>query len=163
MAPAKHTTFFTTRIATALCWLAATCLGGTALAEPLLQTQTSWDGAGFHYPAGQAEVTAIKLAIAPGVTTKFHCHPVPTQGYILKGTVEVETQAGDKIILREGQSVVEVMRTVHRGRAVDGPVEILVFYAGAAGVPNTVLPEQDPDHHYCDPQPRESTASQVQP
>lgn len=41
------------------------------------------------------------------------------------------------------------MRTVHKGRAVNGTVEIIVFYAGAKGIPTTVLPENDPDHEFC--------------
>jgi hypothetical protein len=43
-----------------------------------------------------------------------------------------------------------VMRTVHRGKALKGPVEIVVFYAGAQDVPTTVLPADDVDHQYCD-------------
>ncbi len=80
----------------------------------------------------------------------FHCHPVPTMGYVLKGVAEVQTSSGKTITLKEGDSVVEVMRTVHRGRAIQGPVEILVFYAGAVGVPTTVMPGDDPDGVYCD-------------
>jgi hypothetical protein len=41
------------------------------------------------------------------------------------------------------------MHTVHRGRAIGGPAEIVVFYAGAIGVPVTVMPEQDPDGLHC--------------
>lgn len=62
----------------------------------------------------------------------------------------METKDGKKKMLHKGESVVEVLRTVHRGRAVGGPVEIVVFYIGAASMPHTVLPENDPDHEYCD-------------
>jgi quercetin dioxygenase-like cupin family protein len=129
--------------------IAAVCFSSLVQAEPLLKTTTSWDGGQFHYPKGQAEVSSVILNIAEGVTTKFHCHPVPTLGYILKGDVEVETKDGKKVVLKQGESAVEVMRTVHRGRALAGPVEILVFYAGDTNTPNTVLPENDPEHHYC--------------
>jgi quercetin dioxygenase-like cupin family protein len=129
--------------------IAAVCFAPLVQAEPLLKTTTSWDGGQFHYPKGQAEVSSVILNIAEGVTTKFHCHPVPTLGYILKGDVEVETKDGKKVVLKQGESAVEVMRTVHRGRALSGPVEILVFYAGDTQTPNTVLPENDPEHHYC--------------
>ena len=81
--------------------------------------------------------------------TKFHCHPVPTLGYILQGDLAVETKNGNKIILKEGESLVEVMRTIHRGRAVNGPVEVIVFYAGSTSMPNTVYPENDPNGEYC--------------
>lgn len=116
----------------------------------LLRTTTTWEGGTIAYPEGQPEVTSVVLEIAHGQTTAFHCHPVPTLGYIRRGTVRVETTAGKTIVLRQGDSAVEVMRTLHRGTALDGPVEIVVFYAGAVGVPNTVVPANDPQGHYCD-------------
>ena len=119
-------------------------------AEELLRTEQTWEGADIEYPTGTPEVTSIKLNIAEGELTPFHCHPVPTIGYVLQGDLEVETKEGKKKMLHKGESVVEVLRTVHRGRAVGGPVEILVFYIGAASMPHTVLPENDPDHEYCD-------------
>jgi quercetin dioxygenase-like cupin family protein len=109
-------------------------------AEVLLETQTSWDGGGLTYPTGKAQVTSIMLHIEPGEVPPFHCHPVPTMGYVLRGTLEVETELGDTRRIVKGSAVVEVMKTLHRGRAVDGPVDIIVFYAGAQGVPTTVLP-----------------------
>lgn len=121
-----------------------------AVAEELLRTTTTWEGDEIVYPEGKAEVTSVKLRIAAGQTTPFHCHPVPTMGYVLKGTIEVETSSGKKTILKEGDSAIEVMRTLHRGRAVNGPVEIIVFYAGAESIPTTVMPADDPDFKYCD-------------
>ena len=70
-------------------------------------------------------------------------------GYLVNGTLDVETMDGQSVTLQKGQSMLEVMKTIHRGRAVDGPVEIIVFYAGAVGVPNTVVPESDNDYGYC--------------
>ena len=118
-------------------------------AEELLRTTTTWEGASIIYPEGTPEITSVTLKIDEGKTTPFHCHPIPTLGYILKGKVEVETQSGKKVILSEGESVVEVLRTLHRGKAIGGPVEIVVFYAGAVSIPNTVLPADDPDEKYC--------------
>lgn len=120
-----------------------------AQSEELLKTTTTWEGGEIVYPDGKAEVTSIKLNIADGEITKFHCHPVPTLGYILKGSVEIETKDGKKTILKEGDSAVEVLKTVHRGKALEGPVEIIVFYAGSTTIPNTVLPENDVNNVYC--------------
>ncbi len=119
-------------------------------AQELLRTEKTWEGANIKYPTGAAEVTSIKLNIAEGEVTPFHCHPVPTIGYVLHGDLEVETKGGKKKILHKGESVVEVLRTVHRGRAIGGPVEVVVFYVGTTSMPHTVLPENDPDHEYCD-------------
>jgi len=118
-------------------------------AEELLKTQTSWDGEAIHYPPGQIEITSEKLRIEENQVSQFHCHPVPTLGYILQGDVEVETKNGKKIILTKGESAVEVMRTIHRGRAINGPVEIIVFYAGSTNLPTTVLPENDINKEHC--------------
>lgn len=120
-------------------------------AEPLLKSTTSWEGREIAYPPGQAEITSIMLRIEEGADPPFHCHPVPTFGYALKGVVQIETRDGRKTVVRAGEPLVEVMRTVHRGVALEGPAEIVVFYAGAEGVPVTVLPEKDPDNVYCNP------------
>ena len=93
-------------------------------AEPILQAATSWDGGEIAYPAGQAEITSVILRIEEGAEPPFHCHPVPTMGYTLKGVVEIETQDGHKTVVRAGEPLVEVMRTVHRGVALEGPAEI---------------------------------------
>ncbi len=115
-----------------------------------IQTGTDWAGGKLEYPGGDAQVTSVILRIEEGDSPPFHCHPVPTMGYVLRGEIEVETAAGKKRVMRAGESVVEVMRTVHRGVALQAPVEIIVFYAGAEGVPNTVLPADDPEGRYCD-------------
>lgn len=125
-------------------------LSQTLCAEQLLKSTSSWDGGRIAYPTGDAEITSERLSIKAGTTTPFHCHPVPTLGYILKGSVEVETKDGKKFLVKEGESVVEIMRTVHRGKAIDGAVEIIVFFTGSTSMPNTVFPENDPNNIYCD-------------
>ncbi len=67
----------------------------------------------------------------------------------MQGKVEVEIKDGKKIVFTEGESAVEVMRTIHRGRAINGPVEIVVFYAGSTTLPITVLPENDVNKEHC--------------
>lgn len=121
---------------------------GVAHAAPLLQSTRSWDGGAIAYPSGAAEITSVILRIEEGQDPPFHCHPVPTMGYVLSGRVELETSGGKRKVAGAGESLVEVMGTVHRGRALDGPVEIVVFYAGAVGTPVTVRPDSDPEG-YC--------------
>lgn len=121
----------------------------TSAAEPLLKTTTTWEGEPIHYPTGNAEVTSVKLRIEPGQDTAFHCHPVPTLGYILQGSVEVETTSGKSAVFAAGEPLVEVLNTLHRGKAMDGPAEILVFYAGAEGMPTTVLASDDLSKSMC--------------
>lgn len=120
-----------------------------AVAETLLQSTHSWDGGAISYPEGEAEISSVILRIEEGQEPPFHCHPVPTMGYVLRGVARLETQDGKTVTVREGQSVVEVMKTVHRGTAIEGPVEIVVFYAGARGLPVTVMPEDEAAQHHC--------------
>ena len=65
-------------------------------------------------------------------------HLVPTFGYLISGTLEVVTRSGQSTVINQGEVAIEVMTTQHRGKAIGGPVEILVFYAGAVGLPNTL-------------------------
>ena len=120
-----------------------------AQAETLLQSTTSWDGGDIYYPQGNAEITSFILKLEPGKEVPYHCHPVPTMGYVLKGSVEVETNKGEKTVIHQGESAIEVMKTVHRGTAVNGPAEILVFYAGAEGIPNTVMMDDENAEEFC--------------
>jgi len=122
-----------------------------AYADVLLETSSTWEGGKIIYPKGEPQITSLILTIDEGEVTQFHCHPVPTLGYILQGSLEVETKSGKKARFNKGESVVEVMRTVHRGHAVNGPVEVVVFYVGEHSTPNTVLPGNDPESIYCDP------------
>ncbi|QFU76038.1 cupin domain-containing protein [Halioglobus maricola] len=132
--------------------LTALCLvSPLATAEPILKATTSWDEGAIAYPQGQAEITSIILRIEEGQEPPFHCHPVPTMGYMLKGKIRVDTKEGKSVELSAGDPLVEVMNTVHRGVALEGPAEIVVFYAGAEGVPVTVKPEDDPNGKYCKP------------
>ncbi len=118
-------------------------------AETLLKTSTSWDGGNFHYPTGEAEITSAKLVLEEGQILKFHCHPVPTFGHVLNGSLEVETKDGKKVLLNKGESVVEVMKTIHQGTALEDSTEILVFFAGAKSVPNTVFMDSEDAKKYC--------------
>lgn len=116
----------------------------------LLKSDQSWDGGSFSYPQGDAEITSVKLKLPAGKKAPFHCHPVPTMGYISKGKVQLETQAGQVKEYKEGDSVIEVMKTVHRGVSLKRSSEIIVFYAGALGIPTTVFPDdKDNFKKYC--------------
>lgn len=117
--------------------------------EPIMSTNTAWDGSRFEYPDGEAKVTAIKLVLNEGDVSPYHCHPVPTMGYVIKGKIEVETADGKTTVMEAGQPAVEVMGKIHRGRAIEAPVEIVVFYAGNSELPTTLLPDSELGKKYC--------------
>jgi len=121
-----------------------------AAVVPLLKSDSSWEGGSFSYPEGDPEIISVKLLLEEGKDAPFHCHPVPTMGYISKGEVLLETEDGQTRVFKQGDSVVEVMKTVHRGKSIKGDVEIIVFYAGAKDLPVTVLPkDKESFAKYC--------------
>ena len=123
-------------------------MGALALEEtpavqvtPLVKTTSSWTGKPIAYPDGQAEITAMVIEIAPGAETGWHAHPVPSFAMVLEGTLEVTLKDGQRKRMASGEALVEVIDTLHNGRNVGkGTVRLVVFYAGAVGVPLTVKP-----------------------
>ena len=116
----------------------------TASNVVLIQSTQSWDGGDFAYPAGNAQLTVARIHIPTGVTLPLHCHPVPLGGVLSKGILEVTKEDGQKILLNKGEALIEVSRQWHHGHAVE-EAEIIVVYAGAEGVPVTILKNDDPE------------------
>lgn len=137
---------------TALLLATLLCAGAAAsdLTETLLEADQSWNGGEFSYPEGSPQVTAVRMELEPDETTPWHCHPVPNFGYVLNGSLEVITADGDRTHVEQGDPLVEVMRTVHRGHVIEGPVEIVIFYAGARDLPTTVLADAADSEIHCD-------------
>ncbi|MBP4049436.1 cupin domain-containing protein [Chromobacterium violaceum] len=111
--------------------------GSGARVETLLKTERSWDGALYKsYPPGQPELTMVRITIPPRSSLPWHTHASPNAAYVVSGEVTVETRDGKRQKrLRAGDTLAEMVGTQHRGVTGDQPVELLVFYAGAAGVP----------------------------
>jgi quercetin dioxygenase-like cupin family protein len=104
----------------------------------LLKTSTSWDGKPLVYPQGQAEVTALIVEIAAGGQTGWHEHSVPSFAYVLEGTLEVTQGNGATCQLHAGDTLPEVVQTLHNGRALgDKPVKLFVLYTGTVNQPLT--------------------------
>lgn len=109
---------------------------------PLVKATTSWNGAPVVYPRGQAEITGMLIEIAAGAQTGWHGHPVPSFAVMLEGTLEVELRDGRKKRVGPGEALIEVVDTLHNGRNVGAqPVKLVVFYAGATGMPLSFTPD----------------------
>jgi quercetin dioxygenase-like cupin family protein len=105
----------------------------------LLKTTSAWDGKQIVYPEGQAEMTALLIEIAPGESTGWHQHPVPSFAFLLEGTLEIILTDGRAKRMQPGTALSEVTDTMHLGRALSNtPVKIVVFYAGSAGKALTI-------------------------
>jgi quercetin dioxygenase-like cupin family protein len=128
-------------LATVLAWAGpASALDNSASVKvtPLLKTSTSWDGKPLVYPQGQAEVTALIVEIAAGGQTGWHEHSVPSFAYVLEGTLEVTQGDGKTRLLHVGDTLPEVVQTLHNGRALgDKPVKLFVLYTGTVNQPLT--------------------------
>lgn len=119
--------------------LAFSVSANAAKTTPLLDAQTSWNGAAFHYPEGTPKVTAVKIQLKHRESTAIHCHPVPLFAYIVKGQLRVTTGRGESRVFKRGEALVEVMDTWHQGKAIKGPVELVAFYAGVEGTAVTEI------------------------
>ncbi|WP_186175910.1 cupin domain-containing protein [Vibrio jasicida] len=119
---------------------ADTQLPNSVEADLVLKTTTSWDGTTLpQYPKGQPEVTIVKITLPQGVQLPMHQHPVINAGIVLKGEITVTKKDEDKIVLKAGDAIAEVVDQWHFGANTgDESVEILVFYAGVKDKPITV-------------------------
>jgi quercetin dioxygenase-like cupin family protein len=105
--------------------------------ETLLQSRSSWDGEPYvAYPAGQPELSVLKITIPPHTQLKWHAHPMPNVAYILSGELTLERKKDDKKQhFIAGQVVPEMIDVLHRGVTGEAPVTLIVFYAGTEGMP----------------------------
>ena len=112
--------------------------------EVLIESTQSWDGGDFTYPKGDAQLTVARISIPRGVTLPIHCHPVPLAGVLSRGVLEVRKENGENIVVRKGEPLIEVSTQWHAGHALED-AEITVIYAGAEGVPVTVMKDGNPE------------------
>ena len=108
--------------------------------EVLAKGGSSWDG-GFlpAYPTGKPEITVLKITIPPGAQLERHRHPVINAGYLVSGELTVVTDDDQKLHLRAGESLIEVVDKGHYGKNEGrSPAVIVVFYVGEADRPVTV-------------------------
>lgn len=132
-----------TRTMTAAVLLASAFLTGYAVGQPakiqvktLLQTERAWDGQVYRaYPDGQPQVSMLEITIPAQTTMEWHRHPMPNVAYVVSGEIQVETKEGKTAHFRPGQVISETVATTHRGVTGEQAVTLLVFYAGATGVP----------------------------
>ena len=109
--------------------------------KELAKSTQSWNGALLpSYPSGQAQVTILRITIPAGTELDMHKHPVINAGVLVSGQLTVVTKDEKRLLLKAGDPIVEVVNTAHYGvNKGSVPAEIIVFYAGAADTPITVI------------------------
>ena len=125
----------------------AGCAGITAVqndtqpvvVNELVKTTRSWDGSVLpEYPDVQPEITILRITIPPGTKLETHEHPVINAGVLISGELTVVTTDGKTLHLMPGDPIVELVDKLHYGMNEGNvPADIIVFYAGAEGMPIT--------------------------
>ncbi|MGB0944083.1 MAG: cupin domain-containing protein [Marinomonas sp.] len=100
--------------------------------EVLAKTTQSWNQDTLPaYGEGQPEVTILRIIIPAGMQLPLHKHPVINAGVLLKGELTVITEGKDKLYMKAGDSIVELVNKWHYGKNEGKEAaEIIVFYAG---------------------------------
>jgi quercetin dioxygenase-like cupin family protein len=108
--------------------------------DVLSKTGSSWDGKVLpEYPKGKPEITILRIRIPPGVELPLHKHLVINAGLLLSGELTVVTEDDQRLHLKAGDPIVEVVDTWHYGKNEgDKEAVIVVFYAGITGAPITI-------------------------
>jgi quercetin dioxygenase-like cupin family protein len=117
------------------CWTTAVMAQEQVKQDVLLKTSQSWDGVAYKgYPAGEPEITVLKIIIPPNTSLPWHTHPMPNAAYVLAGELTVEKkQDGSKRQLHAGETLPEMVDALHRGYTGKDGATLIVFYAGSKG------------------------------
>ena len=106
----------------------------------LIETDTSWEKTKIIYPNGDSKITALLVEMQPQAKMQMHYHEVPSFGYILEGTIRVQSESGDVKTFSKGDVVIEMVNKRHSGLNPGETVtKFIVFYMGTDDLENTVL------------------------
>ena len=111
----------------------------------LIRTSQSWDGAQLpDFPQGQPELRVVRLDFPIGAKTGWHHHTVVNYGIVQQGELTIVCQDRTEKTFHEGDAIVEVIGTIHRGEnRGTKPVILNMFYFSEPGAEITIQhPEQ---------------------
>jgi len=108
--------------------------------EQLAKTTMSWNGRSLpDYSDSETEVTVLRITVEPHTRLPVHFHPVVNVAYMLEGELTVVADDGQKKLIGEGQSLVELVGQDHYGiNESDRPARLVVVYFGEKNEPITV-------------------------
>ena len=106
----------------------------------LIRTSQSWDGAILpNFPQGRPELRVIRLDFPVGAKTGWHHHTVVNYGIVQQGELTIVCQDGSEKTFCEGEPLVEVIGTIHRGENRSAkPVILNMFYFSSPGQEITI-------------------------
>jgi quercetin dioxygenase-like cupin family protein len=120
--------------------VANTTIAAEVTSQVVLRSDRAWDGTPYRsYPAGVPELTVLKIVLPPHSTLDWHEHPMPNVAYVLSGELTVEkADTMETLHLKQGEALPEMVDSRHRGMTGNRTTELIVFYAGAKGLPVSV-------------------------
>ena len=121
----------------------------------LIRTSQSWDGAQLpDFPQGQPELRVVRLDFPIGAKTRWHHHSVVNYGIVQQGDLTIVCQDGTEKTFHEGEALVEVIGTIHRGENRGSkPVILNMFYFSSPGTEITIQhPELDRENEKIAPE-----------
>ena len=120
--------------------LYTTNLSYSAQKEVLLKTTSTWDNTEYKkLKIKKPEVTVLKIVIKVNEELPMHKHDLVNIAYVKKGVLTVITDDNNKITIREGEVLPELIGKYHYGKNTGSePVELVVFYVGEKGTPLSV-------------------------
>ena len=108
----------------------------------LIETDSSWEKTKIFYPKGDTKITALLVEMQPKSKMKMHHHEVPSFGYILEGTIRVQSESNDIKTFSKGDVVIEMINKKHSGiNPGDTITKFVVFYMGTKNLKNTIIEE----------------------
>lgn len=106
----------------------------------LLRSTQSWDGVALpNYPQECPELVVSRMVFPIGAKTGWHHHTVINYGIVEQGELTIVCPNGDEHTFHEGEAIVEVVGTIHRGENRGAkPVILNMFYASTPGQTITI-------------------------
>ena len=106
----------------------------------LICTSQSWDGTMLpDFPRGKPELRVIRMDFPVGAKTGWHHHTVVNYGIVQQGELTIVCQDGSEKTFHEGEALVEVIGTIHRGENRGRkPVILNMFYFSSPGQEITI-------------------------
>lgn len=114
----------------------------TTRLSPVSRDSTTIAGEPLSYLSTPTpEITSSIMTIAPGASTAWMTHPVPTYIYVLEGTLTVVFAEGPSQVFGAGQAFLQTQTKWHHGRNDGkGVVRFLAVSCGGRGVPGILHP-----------------------
>jgi quercetin dioxygenase-like cupin family protein len=107
------------------------------LLTPLFKGNETIIGQKIAYPAGDPNITAAIVVIAPGKDTGWHSHEVPLFVTVLEGDISVDYGSKGVKTYKTGDTFLEAEEWPHNAtNKTDKIVRLLAVYLGAEGKAN---------------------------